>query len=104
MEEMNIGAIIKQRVQECGLTIQEFADRINCHRTTVYHIFKQESMNTERLKEISEVLDYDFVNEIYPKKKTLPQNTQKIYIAVEIDKEVLKTLDLPAGFIQLIKN
>jgi predicted transcriptional regulator len=104
MENIHIGSVIEQRVREIGLTVQEFANKIHCHRTTVYHIFKQKSMNSERLKEISEVLEYDFVNVVFAKQETPTQKTQKIYIAVEIDKDMLQKLDLPDGFIQLITN
>ena len=67
MKNIYIGPIIKQKVIESGMTITEFADRINCERSSVYYIFKQKSIDTERLLKISEVLNFDFLAEIYRK-------------------------------------
>jgi len=102
---IHIGPIIKQKVKESSLTVKEFADRINCERTTVYNIFKQKSIDIEKLMKISEALNYDFITEVYLKqngKITLPAKT--IFIAVEVDSDSLKQLTLPDDFIQLIKK
>jgi len=102
---IEIGPIIKQKVLESSLTITEFASRINCERTTVYHIFKQPSIDIERLIKISEVLNYDFINEIYLKKKVeTPPPKKTVFIAIELDIELLRQLKLPDGFIRLIKE
>ena len=103
MQDIHIGPIIKQKLNEKSMTIAEFADRINCERTAVYHIFKQKSMDTERLLKISEVLEYDFINEIYLKKEAeKSQPKQTVIVAVEVDTDSLKKLNLPDEFMQLI--
>ena len=47
MSNIHIGDIIKQRVMESPMTIKEFADRINCERTSVYYLFKQKSCGSQ---------------------------------------------------------
>ena len=90
LKDIYIGSIIKQKFIESSMNIQEFANRINCDRTTVYGIFKRKSIDTERLIRISEALDFDFVNEIYYEKNTLLEKPQKILITIAIDKEKLE--------------
>jgi len=77
MKNIHIGSIIKQKVDESSMSIKEFADKINCERTTVYHLYKQNS------------------------KTTHPTST--IFIAFEIDQDALQQLNLPDTFIQLLK-
>ena len=101
---MDIGPIIKQKVMESSMTVKEFADRIHCERTAVYHIFKQKSINVERLKKIGDVLEYDFISELYAKQNDKTTATPKLFIAVEIDPDSLQQLNLPDNFIQLIKK
>ena len=59
-EMPHIGALIKARVREMGMTNVEFARRINCHRTNVNKIFSQESIDTRKLQKICGVLQYNF--------------------------------------------
>jgi len=104
MKDIYIGQIIKQKVLESSISIQEFADMINCDRTTVYDIFKRKSIDTERLIRISHALNFDFVNEIYFKQNVLPPKPKTIFIAIEVDKEILQQLNLPDYFTKLIKE
>ncbi|MDD2636753.1 MAG: helix-turn-helix transcriptional regulator [Bacteroidales bacterium] len=60
---VHIGAVIKQKVEEKGITMSDFADAICCSRTNVYNLFKSRSIDTEKLAKISSVLDYDFFSE-----------------------------------------
>jgi len=101
--EVHIGSIIKQKLMESPMTVAEFADRINLHRASVYHIFKKSSIDTERLKKISNVLGYDFINDIIPREDKLASPKQTILIAVEVDVESIRQLNLPEDFIRLIK-
>ncbi|MDR1724657.1 MAG: helix-turn-helix domain-containing protein [Tannerella sp.] len=65
IKEIHIGQIIKRKFLESGLTKAEFAKRIDCVRTNVYHIFNQKSLDIEKLIKISKALDYDFIHQIY---------------------------------------
>ena len=105
MKDIHIGDIIKQKVEESPMTVTKFADRINCERTTVYHIFKQKSIDIDKLIKISEVLNYDFISEVYAKKNNKTNNSiLAVYFAVEIDRDSIQQLTLPDNFIQLIKK
>ena len=56
----SIGQLIKQELkrQECSVTW--FAQKLSCHRTNIYDIFKRQSIDTEMLLRISEALHHDF--------------------------------------------
>ena len=103
--EIHIGSIIKQKVEENSLTVKEFADRINCERTTAYHIFRQKSIDIEKLMEISEALNYNFITEVYLKQNDkITQPAKTVFIAVEVGSDFLQHLTLPDDFIQLLKK
>ena len=105
MNKLSLGSIIEQKFRKSGMSVKEFADRINVERTTVYNIFKQESMNFERLKKISEVLNYDFISEEQERKgQQTPPPKQTVFIAVEIDADTLNEINLPDNFIRLVKD
>jgi transcriptional regulator with XRE-family HTH domain len=105
MKDIHIGSIIKQKFTESSMTIKEFSNKINCDRTTVYDIFKRKSIDVEKLIKISQVLNYNFIEEIYFKRNSITISIPPtIFIAVEIDKHLLKNLNLPNNFIQLIKD
>ncbi|GHT61502.1 hypothetical protein AGMMS50239_12540 [Bacteroidia bacterium] len=69
MKDIHIGTIIKQKFQKKSMTIGEFANNIHHSRTGIYALFKKKSIDTELLINISRVLDYDFIHEVY-----LPKN------------------------------
>lgn len=60
MEENHIGKNIKQKLSERKITVAEFARLIHTSRTNAYYIFSQQSINYDRLKLISKVLNHDF--------------------------------------------
>ena len=103
---VHIGSMIKQKFIEKSMTIKEFSGKINCDRTTVYDIFKRKSIDTEKLIKISQVLNFDFINEVYLKQDTVETDKppQTIFIAVEIDKTNLQKIELPDNFIKLVKD
>jgi len=105
MNNVHIGSLIKQKVKESSMTNKEFADRINCERSSVYYIFKQKNINTEKLKKISEVLNYDFMSELYPEKNDkITHANPAVFIAVEINPDDLQQLVLQDYSILLIKK
>jgi len=57
---IHIGKIIRQHLEEAGMTKSEFARRINTSPQNIYGIFKRQSIDTELLRDISRVLGYDF--------------------------------------------
>ena len=59
MEQL-IGAQIRRVVEKRGMTVTQFAKRINKSRENAYSIFSRKTIDTGLLKLISEVLEYDF--------------------------------------------
>lgn len=55
-----IGRLIQEKLEERGLTAAWLAEQISCGRANVYKIFNKHSIDTEMLRRISIVLDFDF--------------------------------------------
>lgn len=93
MKNIHIGSIIRNKLEESSLSIAEFAERINRTRPTVYDIFNRKSIDTDLLVKISEVLDYNFLQEVYlEKEKDLPEivSFPRYIVGVEVDEKDLK--------------
>ena len=58
--DIHIGRLIEQRIKEVGMTKAEFGRRINTSRQNVNTLLKKNSLDTEMLWRISEVLNFDF--------------------------------------------
>ena len=76
MSEVNIGQQIKLVVESRGITITEFAKRINKSRENVYSIFGRKTIDTGLLSTISRVLDYDFFTHFSAKYQELNSRIQ----------------------------
>lgn len=74
--EKKIGQIIEERVKSMNMDVTEFAKRINRERSTIYHIFERSKIDTELLKKIGQVLEYDFFLHFLE-----PETIEKIKIA-----------------------
>jgi transcriptional regulator with XRE-family HTH domain len=74
-----IGRLIKQKFEEKGIAMSQFADAILCSRSNIYNIFKAKSIDIDKLILISDVLDYPFLEEYMLQKSS---NTQ---IVLEIE-------------------
>ena len=57
---LHIGQKVQQIFSTKGMTVVEFARRINTSRENVYGIFNRKSIDVSLLAKISEVLDYNF--------------------------------------------
>lgn len=57
---LHIGKLIRQHLEEVGMTKSEFARRISTSPQNIYGIFKRKSCDTELLRDISRVLNFDF--------------------------------------------
>lgn len=58
--KIHIGKKIKEAVKKSGMSVTEFAARINYSRRNIYSIFGKQSVDTSLLIKISEVLEQDF--------------------------------------------
>ena len=61
---MHIGHLIKDVFDEKGMSVTEFARRINCARPNVYSIFERYDIGVEQLINISIALDHNFFDDI----------------------------------------
>ena len=57
---MHIGSLIRQKVDEKGMTVIRFAEQLSCTRANVYKIFAKKSIDTDTLYRASVILDFDF--------------------------------------------
>jgi predicted transcriptional regulator len=57
---LHIGKVIRQHLEEVGMTKSEFARRISTSPQNIYGIFKRKSIDSELLREISRCLNFDF--------------------------------------------
>ncbi len=64
---MHIGHLIKEVFDEKGISVTEFAHRINCARPNVYSIFERYDIGVEQLIDISEALDHNFFDDVQMK-------------------------------------
>lgn len=61
---IHIGHLIKEVFDEKGISVTEFARRINCARPNVYSIFERYDIGVEQLLDISEALGHNFLDDI----------------------------------------
>lgn len=57
---LHIGKLIRSHLEQLGMTKSEFARRISTSPQNIYGIFKRKSCDTELLRDISKVLNFDF--------------------------------------------
>ena len=67
--DKKIGQIIEERVRLQNMDVTEFAKKIGVERSNAYNIFKRESIDTNLLKKIGHILNYDFFQDLLEKKK-----------------------------------
>jgi len=63
-KKVHYGQEVKERFEHRGMTVAEFARRINRSRNTVYSIFRREYVDLQLLSKISEVLEFDFIHDL----------------------------------------
>ena len=76
MDEVHIGNKIKSVLESRGLSVTEFAKRINKSRENIYSIFTRKTIDTGLLQSISKVLDYDFFMQLSTTYYTLEEEIQ----------------------------
>lgn len=63
-QNLHIGQLIKSVFDESGMTVSEFARQIHLERSTVYSIFKRQSIDSTLLARISLVLKHNFLSDV----------------------------------------
>jgi len=87
MVDNHIGQQIKIVIEQKGITITEFAKRINKSRENVYSIFTRKTIDTGLLAVISDVLDYDFFKNLSKTYKAIESELQEVREQNEFLKE-----------------
>lgn len=64
-KKIHIGQLIDGQIKRRGMSYAHFARQLHCDRTTVYNIIRAKSIDTDRLMRISDILDYDFIGNVY---------------------------------------
>jgi transcriptional regulator with XRE-family HTH domain len=65
--ETTIGQKIKEVFESKKMRMNDFAEKIDTVRQNVYKIFQRDSIDTELLVKISEILDHNFFQYFHPK-------------------------------------
>ena len=98
-DEIHIGSKIQFVFNQSGLTVSQFARMLNVQRTRIYNIFASKTLDIDLICKISDVLHYDFITELYIKKREVQQqNPTTINIQFQI------TNDKLGDFIKSVKK
>ena len=98
-DEIHIGNKIQFVFNQSGLTVSQFARMLNVQRTRIYNIFASKTLDIDLICKISDVLHYDFITELYIKKREVQQqNPTVINIQFQI------TNDKLGDFIKSVKK
>ena len=84
---MHIGHLIKDVFDEKGISVTEFAHRINCARPNVYSIFERYDIGVEQLLDISEALEHNFLDDVQMR-SGLASNLKTQHLNVHLNLEV----------------
>jgi transcriptional regulator with XRE-family HTH domain len=89
-DDIHIGKKIQFVFTQSGLTVSQFARLLGVQRTRIYSIFESKTIDTDLLCKISDVLHYDFLTEVYIKKREVAnQNPTTININFQITQDKL---------------
>lgn len=98
---IHIGKEIEKVFTKKGIKISVFATKLNTVPRNVYNIFTRESIDTETLYKISQILHYDFFRLYFSQKFNEPlikndslfskSLSKKLSITIEIEEEKMKS-------------
>ena len=80
---LHIGRLIKTVFERSGMSVSEFARRLNCERTNIYTIFKRRTIDVELLINISKILNYNFFEDILKETDLNIKTTHDINIRIQ---------------------
>lgn len=92
---LHIGKLIRKHLEEVGMTKSEFARRLDTSPQNIYGIFKRKSIDTNLLKNISSVLNYDFFQyyasgALFVSEDRAPYGKGAVISALDLQKEMEK--------------
>ncbi|MEY4805110.1 MAG: hypothetical protein RL331_1631 [Bacteroidota bacterium] len=83
MEQL-IGAQVREIVEKRGMTVTEFAKRINKSRENAYSIFSRKTIDTGLLTLIGEVLSFDFFKQYSTEYNTLQASYEQTLAEIKM--------------------
>lgn len=95
--DIHIGEEIAKRIKDLGISYADVARQLHVERTTIYSIIKSKSIDTVRLVNLSNILDYDFLSLYQPFVLSYtPEaiNLQHIHELLENGNSLLVTLSI----------
>ncbi|MCD6067149.1 MAG: hypothetical protein K0S33_1975 [Bacteroidetes bacterium] len=97
----HIGKKIKEELYKQQVSVGAFAKKINRSRQVVYNIFERESIDTELLSKISEVLKFDFFS-MYDQQKhqTAEEKNNKLKEETAILEQKIKWLEVEIQYLK----
>ena len=87
-KKIHIGRLIQAFVKENNINSAELARKIGKTRQNIYDLYKREDIEVKLLLTISEALNHNFFEDIYPQKIDL--NAKNIDLAFEVLKKMVK--------------
>lgn len=99
---IHIGHLIKEVFDEKGISVTEFARRINCARPNLYSIFERYDIGVEQLLYISEALEHNFLDDVQLKSGLESQLTTR-QLNVHLDLEAI-TKEKAKRITELVKE
>ena len=63
MKNIHIGSILRKYMYNHGISPQWLASKIGCNRSKIYKIYEKKSIDIDLLIKISEILNYNFLDE-----------------------------------------
>lgn len=87
MQDIHLGTLVRRKMRERGISINEFAKAIHCDRTNVYNIFKRKSMDVQLVVRISNALNYDFLQYYHQEINNKNNVNLRLEIVVQKDDE-----------------
>lgn len=84
-DDIHIGNLIKNFVKENHINSAELARKIGKTRQNIYDLYKRDDIEVKLLLTISEALNHNFVNDIYPQNSTSE-------VSVDVVMDTLKQL------------
>lgn len=100
--EIDIGAMIRRKVDEQHWSYTAFASAICCSRSALYNIFNNRDISVIRLIKISEVLQHDFFKEICGIMPATTDRPSDSFIAIRLHDGRIAVDDLPPQIAELI--
>lgn len=96
MEKIDALALIRREMKHKQLSTADVAQKLNFGVTSTYSIFRRKYISVQHLADFSEVLQYNFFNEI-GSKFSLPEPANEEVSALQ---ERVKELELEVSFLR----